>query len=80
MKIADGIVIGIGIGLGLLRVYVGVTIVPVTPTMFEVYKDVAHLYVGGLAVAMWTQKQKWQIVLFIALCVLEVLVATISRI
>lgn len=52
---------------------------PSHPTIADVYKDVAHLFIGGLFVAWLLQRQPWQKVLFWALCAWEVFVAIGSR-
>lgn len=57
---------------------------PSSPTIADVYKDAAHLFVGALFV-MWKREvwpdtaalYKW---IFIGLCVWEVAVAIVSRI
>lgn len=62
------------------RIFLGITVPPESATFSDFYKDAAHLFVGGLAVAAWIQKQKWQWVLFWLLIVVEVIVAVLSRI
>ena len=69
----------IGIILIIGRIILGVTVQPESATFSDFYKDAAHLFVGGLAVAAWIQKHKWQWVLFWLLIIVEVAVAVLSR-
>jgi hypothetical protein len=69
-----------GIILATIRVYLGFTVEPQHATLFDIYKDVAHLYMGGLFVAWRIQKKRYQFWLFWMMCLLEVAVATLSRI
>lgn len=69
-----------GVFLAVVRVWIGFTVEPEPFAMTQAYKDTAHLFMGGLAVAAWRDRQAWQHVLFWGLCVLEVAVAVFSRI
>lgn len=68
-------VIAAGLVLAVLRVVIGLLVEPVSPTWVDVYKDAAHLFMGGLAVAWLYDGYKWQKLLFWGLVVLEVVVA-----
>ena len=68
-----------GAMLAIGRVWIGVSIPPESLTFVDLYKDVAHLFMGGLAVAWWFQRERWQWNLFWALNVIEVAVAVLSR-
>lgn len=72
-------VITIGVILGAMRVWMGFTFPPEDFQWLQAYKDAAHLFMGGLGVAWWIQRQTWQWVLFLLLSVLEVGVAVASR-
>lgn len=69
------IIILIAVLLLIARVFIH----PAAPTIAEVYKDAAHLFVGGLFVAWRIQKNKWQKYLFIIMCAWELLIASGSR-
>lgn len=73
-------VIAFGVILAVARVYIGLTIEPEHMTIVAVYKDVAHLFIGGLAVAWWIQRCPWQWYLFWVLNSVEVATAIISRV
>lgn len=66
--------------LACLRIYMGFTMEPEPATLAQVYKDTAHLFMGGLFVAAWLQKHKWQWATFWTLNVVEVAVAILSRV
>jgi len=68
-----------GILFGIVRVVIGATVTPSSPTLVDVFKDAVHLYMGGLFVAWRFQKTDWQKWLFWSLCALEVAVAALSR-
>jgi hypothetical protein len=65
--------------IALIRVWMGFNVVPEPANWANVYKDVAHLFVGGLFVGWYIQRQAWQWRLFWALNVVEVAVAIASR-
>lgn len=74
----------VAIMLGITRIYIGLNVMPDAFQWTQAYKDVAHLFMGGLFVAAWTSKGSlehtlllWSV--FWGLCVLEVAVAVISR-
>lgn len=71
--------IAIAVILGILRIYIGATSTPGTLLWVQIFKDVAHLFMGGLTVAAWNQDKKWQWILFWSMNTLEVTVAVISR-
>jgi len=64
-----------GVMLAIGRLFIS----PKKPTGADVYKDMAHLFMGGLLVALWRDGEPWQHWLFWSLCVWEVSVAIISR-
>ena len=66
--------------LAVLRIYIGATVEPPKMDLVDVYKDAAHLFIGGLFVAWWIRRQAWQMVVFVLLNVVEVAVAIWSRI
>lgn len=72
--------LAIGFVLVFLRVYLGFHVEPEPFTWFQLYKDAAHLFMGGLAVAWWFQRTRWQWWLFWALNAVEVAVAVLSRV
>lgn len=76
MKIMTCIV---GTLLCILRVIIGCTIQPESFALVQVFKDMAHLFMGGLCVALWIDQQKWKHILFWGMCVLEITVAVMSR-
>lgn len=69
-----------GMALAILRTALALEHPPEPFTWFNAYKDIAHVYVGGLGVAWWIQRQQWQIVLFVGLNGVEVAAAIYSRI
>lgn len=69
----------VGIVIGILRIVIGMNFPPQTPDLVSVYKDIAHLFMGGLAVALYRDRKEWQSNLFWGLCFLEVLAAILSR-
>lgn len=67
--------------LGISRIWLGLTIPPEPASWMGVYKAIAHLFMGGLAVAAWQDDETtWMWPLFWVLCILEVAVAIFSRI
>ena len=70
----------IGMVLAVSRIWVGVNIEPESFQWVQVYKDAAHMFMGGLAVAWWHKQYHWQWLLFWTLNVVEVAVAIWSRI
>lgn len=74
MKTALVILVGMLLMIGRLFVH------PEHPTAADVYKDIAHIFIGGLFVAWRFQRHPWQKILFWALCLWEVFVAIGSRV
>lgn len=72
--------LAIGIGLAIARIWIGFHVAPESFSWFQAYKDSAHLFMGGLAVAWWFQRTRWQWWLFWSLNVIEVTVAVLSRV
>lgn len=72
--------IAIGMLLAAVRIWIGFNIEPESFHWVQAYKDAAHLFMGGLAVAWWHGRQRWQWRLFWALNVVEVAVAVMSRV
>lgn len=83
----------LAIALGLGRIYIGYTVEPEHSTWVDFSKTAAHLLCGGLAVAWWYGRrmnqdawyiwfavQPWQGHVLLALSVLEVVVAVLSRV
>ena len=66
--------------LAVLRVYIGYAVEPEAITYVDVYKDLAHVFMGGLLVSYLYSREKWQLILFIGMNVLEVVVAVWSRV
>jgi hypothetical protein len=60
--------------LSVLRLAVAFTCVPATPTLVDVYKDLAHVYMGYLLCSYRRYR-----LLFWSMCALEVTVAVFSR-
>jgi peptidoglycan/LPS O-acetylase OafA/YrhL len=73
LTIAFGLLLVVG------RVWLGMHHPPESFEWIQAYKDTAHLFMGGLAVAWWFQRKRWQWWLFWALNVVEVAVAILSR-
>lgn len=87
-------VLTVGLVLGLIRVWLGLTVEPINLSVSEFlqqsFKDIAHIYMGVLGTLAWTSRQvqyprrerERHLILrnlFWFLCVLEVLVAVVSR-
>lgn len=72
--------ISVGILLAALRIWIGANVEPESFSWLQAYKDAAHLFIGGLAVAMWLQRHLWQWRLFWMLNIVEVTVAILSRV
>lgn len=72
--------IAIGFIIAVARVWMGLNFEPEPFHWLQAYKDTAHLFMGGLAVAWWNNRHRWQLDLFCWLCVVEVLVAAMTRI
>lgn len=70
----------IGVLFGIARVWLGFNVEPESFEWAQAYKDAAHLFIGGLAVAWWFQRKWWQWNMFWALNAVEVVVAVWSRI
>jgi len=71
--------VAIGLVLAVARVWIGFNVEPESFAWSQAYKDVAHLFMGGLAVAWWIKRLRWQWWLFWALNIVEVGVAIASR-
>ena len=69
-----------GIALTVLRISLALEYPPESFTWFNAYKDIAHVYIGGVGTAWWIQRQQWQIVLFLGVNAVEVTAAVFSRI
>lgn len=67
------LIITLGFAIALVRI--AMAFVEVTPTFANVYKDIAHLFVGGVFAAWQIQRFQWQKHLFWWLCIIEVTVA-----
>jgi hypothetical protein len=74
------ITLAIGILFAASRIWLGFVVEPEVFSWFDAYKDAAHLFMGGLAVAWWLQRHAWQWWLFWALNAVEIAVAIWSRI
>ena len=74
------ITITFGLLLAAIRVFIGCTVDPDPFAWVQAYKDAAHLFMGGLAVSWWVNRLRWKWWLFWGLGVLEVAVATLSRV
>lgn len=72
--------IAFAIVLAALRIYIGFACVPEHFTWVSAFKDVAHLFMGGLLVALWMQRKRWQHITFWSMNALEVAVAVLSRV
>lgn len=73
------VVIGIAFVLGIIRMVIGLYIPPEPITWIAIYKDLVHVFMGGLFMSAWITKRHWQWQVFWALCALEVTVAVLSR-
>jgi len=69
-----------GLFLVISRIWLGLTVPPEKMTWVSAYKDMAHLFMGGLYWANRSEKKPWQFRLFWFLVAVEVAVATLSRI
>jgi len=67
------------VALAAVRIWMGFNVEPESFQWVQLYKDVAHLFMGGLFVAWWIKRQRWQWQLFWALNAVEVAVAVFSR-
>ena len=83
--------IAVGVLFAAIRIWMGFTMEPTHADPVDVYKDMVHLYMGGLFVAIRYEKLHraaykgnsqffWQRWLFWSLCVVEVAVAVFQRI
>lgn len=72
--------IAIGILFIVTRIWIGMTVEPESFHWVQAYKDAAHLFIGGLAVAWWFNRHRWQWRLFWLLNAVEVAVAVLSRV
>lgn len=63
------------LALGVIRLFVP----PTRGDWVDIYKDVAHVFVGMLIPGAWSGKEPLYRILFWLLCILEVAVAVISR-
>lgn len=71
----------LGIFLAAARIWIGLNIEPEPASWAGAYQAVAHLFVGGLAVAWYYQPRwiNWQWTLFWTLNIVEVATAILSR-
>jgi len=69
------LIIAVAVALLIGRLFVH----PGTPTRVDIYKDAAHLFVGGLFIAWRIQRNRWQAILFWLMCAWEVFVSLGSR-
>ena len=69
----------IGVMLGVFRIYMVGNVDPEPFQWIQAYKDAAHLFMGGLAVAWWYGRMRWQWWLFWILNIVEVTCAVLSR-
>ena len=69
----------VAVELVLVRVWIGRKFPPSPMTGVDVFKDIAHLFVGLLIGFWWVERKPWQRNLIIWLCVAETAVAVISR-
>lgn len=72
-------VIVMGLIFAIMRVSFAFVVPPDTFSWFQVYKDLAHLFMGGLSVAWWIQRNKWQWNLFWLMNFIEVATAILTR-
>lgn len=73
------LIIGIGTVLVMCRLWIGVTISPEPMLWVDVYKDLAHIFIGVLGTMWWYRRESWQWDLFWILNAVEVVVAIASR-
>lgn len=69
----------IAVLLIIIRIWFGFIEEPETFTWFQAFKDTAHLFMGGLAVAWWIKRLDWQWYTFWILNIVEVAVAVLTR-
>lgn len=69
-----------GLLLIAMRIVIAVRFPPESASMVGSYQAVAHLFVGGLAVAYYFQRKRWQAVLFWLLIAVEISAAVLSRV
>lgn len=65
--------------LAVIRVWIGLNVQPESFEWVQAYKDVAHVFMGGLYVSWRYSRKHWQRDLFWGMCAIEVVVATLSR-
>ena len=73
-------VVCLAVVLAIIRIWIGLTVEPDVFSWVAAYKDMAHIFMGGLGVAWWLEQKRWQSTLFVAMTALEVAVAGLSRI
>ena len=74
------IVVYIGILIAVARVILIGSVATESPTMFDIYKDMAHVFIGGLGATCLIRGKAWQWCLFWFLVSVEVTVAVVSRV
>lgn len=76
------ILLAIAVLLAVGRIYIGFTVEPESPSLVDLYKDLAHVFIGGLGVLWWQFRKIDPLygILFWGLNAVEVTVAILSRI
>jgi hypothetical protein len=69
----------IGFVLVYLRIWIGINFEPEPFHLLQAYKDIAHVFIGGLGVAWYYSKEHWQWHLFWFMCGVEITTAIITR-
>jgi len=65
--------------LGLCRIYIAYTIEPETITNVDLFKTIAHLFVGGLFMSWWHTKESWKLWTLLGLSLLELSAFLVTR-
>lgn len=73
------LIIGLAVLTAVIRVYIGYTTTPGPMTWVEVYKDLAHMFIASLLTCLYLNKSRLLLWVCLALIVVEVSVATFSR-
>ena len=91
MKTKIGIIL-FSVLLGAIRIWMGFNVEPHSASLTGVYQSVSHLFIGGLCVSWWRDGEDsslkgfvswiygWKMKTIVALCLLEIAVAVLSRI
>ena len=72
-------IIVIAVVLAVSRLFIGLELENLPPLAVNVYKDLAHVYMGVLVTVWYFQRKSWQIKLWWLLNFVEIVVAVSSH-